>query len=144
MNLYEYIKEQLGDRHFETIAEYNDCVRGISADIEEELGRAERYYTGDRGWKDTDVVIKEVLDQEERDEELEELDYHEEFGDRREDGSLKPLYKIYYKRESFGSSIYCPCENDDEARAMFRKHQQTDLKTILKGAVITKIKLVER
>ena len=79
MSIYEYIKEELGDREFDTIAEYNDCVRAIAEDMECELGKAERYYTSDRGWKDTDVVIKEVLEEEEKEYQEEEKKYNKLF-----------------------------------------------------------------
>ena len=79
MSIYEYIKEELGDREFDTIAEYNDYVRAIVEDMECELGKAERYYTCDKGWKDTDVIIKEVLEEEEKEYQEEEEKYNKLF-----------------------------------------------------------------
>lgn len=79
MSIYEYIKEELGDREFDTIAEYNECVRAIVEDIEHELGKAERYYTSDKGWEDTDVAIKEVSEEEEKEYQEEEKKYNKLF-----------------------------------------------------------------
>ena len=79
MSIYEYIKEELGDREFDTITEYNECVRAIAEDMECELGKAERYYTSDKGWEDTDVVIKEVSEEEEKEYQEEEKKYNKLF-----------------------------------------------------------------
>ena len=79
MSIYEYIKEELGDREFDTIDEYNNYVYAIVENMERELGKAETYYTDDKGWKDTDVVIKEVLEEEEKEYQEEEEKYNKLF-----------------------------------------------------------------
>lgn len=143
MSIYEYIKEELGDRNFETIAEYNDCVSAIVSDMEEELGKAERYYTGDRGWKETDVVIKEVLDEEEKEDREAEAEYHKHFGTEKEDGTLMPLYRVYYNsNDGILSWVDYECENDNEAREQFNLQKEDESGWFLRNTTIDKIERI--
>ena len=143
MSIYEYIKEELGDREFDTIAEYNECVRAIAEDMECELGKAERYYTSDKGWKDTDVVIKEVLDEEEKVDREIEAKYHQHFGTQKEDGTLMQLYRVYYKNND--ETISCvdyECENYDEAREQFNLQKEDESGWFLRGTTIDKVERI--
>lgn len=143
MSIIEYIKEELGDRYFETIDEYKNCVRAIVADVESEIGKAERFFTGDNGWKDTDVVIKEVLDEEEKEDRKAEAEYHKIFGTEKEDGTLMPLFRVYYKNNDESISwIDYECENEDEAREQFNKQKEDESGWYLKGTTIDRIERI--
>lgn len=143
MSIIEYIKEELGNREFETIDEYNDCVRAIVANMEDELGKAERYYVDDRGWKNTDVVIKEVLDEEEKEDREAEAEYHKHFGTEKEDGTLMPLYRVYYKKHTGRISWFdYECENDDEAKEQFNLQKEDENCWYLEGATIDRIERI--
>ena len=142
MSIIDYMAEALDGREFDTIEEYNQCVEALGEDIEDELGKAIRFFKGDtsEAYSTAGVVIQEVLDEEEKEDREAEAEYHRKFGDLDEDGNLLPLYRVYTKSGVFADY---ECKTEEEAKEQFELQKNDESGSYLKNEEFDRVERID-